>query len=100
MLAAGIHHSAVFINGAYAIRRARSLQHALTFLLRGEADHGDDPIFHLNLACYHCQLGDLDTAKPLIQKAIHLHPTIRGMVFDEPDLAPLWDSLGGRTLEE
>ena len=46
-----------------------------------------------NLACYDCQLGNLESAKLYLEQAIKLKPGMRTMALDDPDLEPLWDSL-------
>ena len=49
---------------------------------------------HYNLACYECQLGELEVAKARLQHAFKLEAKCRLMALDDDDLAPLWDSLG------
>jgi hypothetical protein len=48
-------------------------------------------ILHYNLACYECQLGDLEVAKARLQHAISLDPACRAMALDDQDLKPLWE---------
>ncbi len=43
-----------------------------------------------NLACYECQLGNLDLARRCLAEAFRLKPGCRQMALDDPDLAPLW----------
>jgi hypothetical protein len=52
-----------------------------------------EPILHYNLACYECQLRDLEVAKARLQHAFQLAPKCRLMALDNEDLKPLWDSL-------
>jgi hypothetical protein len=47
---------------------------------------------HYNLACYSCQLGDIEQAKMRVGKAIELDPKFKLLALDDADLEPLWDS--------
>lgn len=53
----------------------------------------DVRIFHYNLACYLCQLGDLDWAKEPLSRAFTLDSSMRVMALDDEDLQPLWAPL-------
>jgi hypothetical protein len=46
-----------------------------------------------NLACYECQLGNLDSAKLYLEQAIRMNPGFRKQALDDPDLDPLWKAL-------
>ena len=50
-------------------------------------------IFHFNLACYTCQLGDIEKAKTTLLRAFKLEPQFRVMALDDEDLKPLWETL-------
>ena len=50
-------------------------------------------VFHYMLACYNSALGNLDDAKEGLVRAIELKKSLRLAALDEPDLAPLWESL-------
>jgi tetratricopeptide (TPR) repeat protein len=78
---------------AYATRRAESIEAAKRILLEAVVAHSQEPIVHFNLACYHCQMGDLQSAKRNLERAFELQPKCREMALDDPDLEPLWDSL-------
>jgi hypothetical protein len=45
------------------------------------------------LACYECQLDDLETAKARLKQAFELEPGYRALALEDEDLRPLWDSL-------
>jgi len=45
-----------------------------------------------NLACYECQLGELEVAKVRLSYACKLDKTYRVLALDDEDLKPLWDS--------
>jgi len=44
---------------------------------------------HFNLACYECQLGNLETTKERLRRAFELEPLYRQRALDD-DLKPLW----------
>jgi tetratricopeptide (TPR) repeat protein len=51
-----------------------------------------------NLACYCAQLGLLDECRKWFKKAMAIDEhTVKKQAIDDPDLQPLWDSLGGTT---
>lgn len=98
LIAKGIENGSLYLDAAYAVRRARSLSEANTLLLRGERLLEDEPMFHFNLACYACLLGDLTRAKQRLSRAIELDKKLDVTALDDEDLKELWDSLAG-TLE-
>jgi len=53
---------------AFATRRAQSLEAARSILLEAVERHPEAAIFHYNLACYECQLGELEVAKSRSRK--------------------------------
>jgi len=52
-----------WLSWATATRRAESLEKAKAVLLEALEHHDDVAVVHFNLACYECQLGDLEAAK-------------------------------------
>lgn len=49
-----------------------------------------------NLACYCAQLGRLDECQDWFKKAMAIdEETVKQQAIDDPDLKPLWDSMGG-----
>jgi tetratricopeptide (TPR) repeat protein len=83
-----------WVSLAFAKRRAESIEDATAVLLRGVALHPKEAILHYNLACYECQLGNLNGAKERLRVAFKLEPRFRMAALDDDDLAPLWDPLG------
>jgi Tfp pilus assembly protein PilF len=81
------------ISLAYATRRAESIEAARSILLEAVERLPKEPILHYNLACYECQLGELEVAKARLAHAFKLAPKCRLMALDNEDLKPLWDSL-------
>ena len=55
--------------------------------------HLKEPVLHYSLACYECQLGDIDVAKARLQHACKLSEKCRLMAQDDADLEPLWAAL-------
>jgi Flp pilus assembly protein TadD len=51
----------------------------------------DDGMTNFNVGCYSCQLGDLESAKVKVGKAIKLDPQWKIHAFNDPDLEPLWE---------
>jgi len=82
-----------FIDWAYAIRRAKSIDLAHAILTRAAALHPDDGAIQFNLACYEAQLGNIDRAKMDLSRAIKADPKFSLMAIDDPDLEALWESL-------
>jgi hypothetical protein len=67
------------------------LAHAI--LSRGAELHPDHGTIQYNLACYESQLGNLDRTKAHLKRATATDPKFSLMALDDPDLAPLWDSI-------
>ena len=79
---------------AFATRRADSLEAARAVLLEAEQRHPDLPLVKFNLACFDCQLGDLASAKQRLSEAFQRDKSLRLAALEDPDLEPLWASLG------
>ena len=81
------------ISLAYATRRADSIQAAKEILLNAESRFPREAIIKYNLACYCCQLGEIENAKNYLKKVFEVDSTWRLQALDDEDLRPLWDSL-------
>jgi tetratricopeptide (TPR) repeat protein len=81
------------ISLAYATRRADSIQAAKEILLNAESKFPKEAIIKYNLACYCCQLGEIEAAKKYLKKSFEIDSTGRLQALDDEDLRPLWDSL-------
>ena len=81
------------ISLAYATRRAFSIEVAMEILVDAEAKFPREAGIPYNLACYHCQLGEMETAKRYLKKAFEIDLNWRKAALDDEDLKPLWDSL-------
>ncbi len=75
---------------AFATRRAESLAAAKEILLEGLKRNPGIDNFHFNLACYECQLGNLDAAKEHLSQAITLDKKWQMRALEDEDLEPLW----------
>jgi hypothetical protein len=82
------------VSWAYATRRAECIDAAGAILLEAVERPPTVSIFHYNLACYECQLGQLEVAKARLAHAFKLDPAWRLAALDDTDLEPIWDSLG------
>ena len=77
----------------YAIRRADSIEHARIILVNAIERMPNVAIFRYNLACYICQLGELEKAKASLNTAFKLQSQYRVMALDDEDWKPLWDAI-------
>lgn len=79
---------------AYATRRAVSIESAREILLAAQSRFSGEAIIPFNLACYYCQLGDLETAKDHLHRAFEIDSNWRVAALEDEDLEPLWSYLG------
>ncbi len=87
---------AIYLVTAYAIRRARSLAEANELLLKAEGVLSEEAMYHFNLACYACQLGDLPEAERRLEITFGLDPKYRTQALEDEDLRPMWDRIRAR----
>ena len=78
---------------ASATRRTDCLEAARLILLTAVESHPQSAVMHYNLACYECQLGDVEVAKGRLRHAFKLDANLRLRALDDEDLKPLWDSI-------
>ena len=79
---------------AYATRRAASIKNAREILLNTLRLHPNDPSVHYNLACYECQLGNLQVAKQHLAQATKADSRFKLVALNDPDLESLWSEVG------
>ena len=84
---------ALYIATAHALRHFSGAAEAKTVIVAGEPFLEEEAVFHYMLACYDSALGNLDDAKEGLVRAFELKKGLRLAALDEPDLAPLWESL-------
>ena len=81
------------ISLAYATRKAHSIQAAKEILLSAESKFPKEASIKYNLACYYCQLGDVQNAKRYLKKAFEIDSNWRMAALEDEDLKPLWECL-------
>ena len=90
--------AAGWLHCAYALRRAKSggLEKALAFLEPAAQQFPNEPVIAFNLACYACQLNQLDDARRWLKRASEIggEKEMRAMALVDDDLKPLWEELG------
>jgi tetratricopeptide (TPR) repeat protein len=84
---------------AYALRRAPGggLEAAWKALLPAVDRFPEEATIPYNLACYACQLGQLDEARRWLQRALGVgeRAKIKSMASSDSDLEPLWSEIKG-----
>ena len=78
-----------------ATRRANDLNAARDILVASLSKFPREAIIYYNLACYDCQLGQIDSAKQYLKQAFRIDPNWRLQALEDEDLKPLRDYLGG-----
>ena len=80
-----------WIHLAYALHELRRTREAYNVLIPLVDRFPEEYVIRYNLACYCCQLGELDEARGWLKKAIALigSDTIKEMASKDPDLAAM-----------
>jgi predicted Zn-dependent protease len=89
----------LWVAWAEATRRARSIIHARPILVEALSVHPRDPAVLYGLACLESLLGELDAAREHLATGFGIDDTWRIQALDDPDLAPLWNSMQTKFLE-
>jgi predicted Zn-dependent protease len=83
-----------WLHCAYALRRmdGGGVEQALAFLQPVAEKFPNEPVIVFNLACYACQLNQLDEARRWFQRACACggENAMRAMALADEDLKPLW----------
>lgn len=79
-----------FTHGAYCLHELGRTQEAREFLMTGPPSLREDPLFYYNLACYECVLGEIETAKLLLQQAFERDQSLRELARSDADLAAMF----------
>ena len=84
-----------WVNRSFSLHELKRTQEARANLLQVISKFPADPIVHYNLACYECQLGDMDQARKWLESAFRLgdRNRMKPMALEDPDLRPLWAAL-------
>jgi tetratricopeptide (TPR) repeat protein len=81
------------VSYAYATRRVESIDAAKEILLNAESRFPKEAVIKYNLACYCCQLEDLESAREYLKQAFEIDSSWRLEALEDEDLKPFWDSL-------
>jgi len=89
--------SSSWLHHAYALRRVPhgGVKAAWHALLPAFDKFPREPVIAYNLACYACQLTQMEAARVWLRRAAVLggKEEIRRMALDDPDLEPLWKEI-------
>lgn len=87
----------VWLSLAYAVRRKAGggIEQARTILTKAEQKFPGEAMIAYNLACYECQLGNLEPARDWLDKAMARADAkeVRALALKDADLEPLWGEL-------
>src|SRR6266576_6277171 len=78
------------VSAAYATRRAISIEAAREILLNAQSKFPKEAVIPYNLACYECQMGNLQSSKNHLKQVFKIDSKWRITALDDPDLQPLW----------
>ncbi len=94
-------HPLGWVHRSFCLHELNRSAEARDNLLRVVDKFPEDPIMRYNLACYECQLGRIEQAKHWLEKAFEIGDPrkLKLMALDDPDLEPLWRSIGEVSLE-
>jgi Flp pilus assembly protein TadD len=86
-----------WLHAAYALRRMTGggLEQAQAFLLPAADQFPEEPVIAFNLACYSCQLQQLEQARLWFKRActVGAEKEIRAMALADEDLRALWPEI-------
>ena len=86
-----------WLHQAYALRRVPdgSVKRAWDTLLPVAERFPKEPTIPYNLACYACQMQDLDAARQWLVRALAIgdREHMKSMALADPDLEPLWEEI-------
>ncbi|MCU0794341.1 MAG: hypothetical protein MUF31_00195 [Akkermansiaceae bacterium] len=80
-----------FIHAAFCLHETGDTAAARNWLLTGPSELIEDPIFHYNIACYHCVLGESGRARSHLKRAFAMDDQLRQLAATDKDLATLGD---------
>ena len=88
-------HPSGWINLSYCLHELDRTTEARETLKKVVRKFNDLPVVPYNLACYECQLGDIEASKRWLLRAIRVgkRQEIIHMAQQDDDLRPLWPSL-------
>jgi predicted Zn-dependent protease len=80
-----------FIHTAFCLHEMGKTEEAREMLLSGPETLRTEPVFHYNLACYACVLGQLEQARQHLEQSVLLDKKFRDYAKTDPDLKALHD---------
>ena len=81
-----------FIHAAFCLHELGKTEEARKLLMSGPETLHSEPVYHYNLACYECVLGNLEMARVHLEKSIVLDKKFRDYAQTDPDLKPLHEA--------
>ena len=81
-----------WVHRSFALHELKRTAEARDNLLRVVDRFPNDGTMRYNLACYECQLGNLERARGWLDKAFQLPDAakLKLAALEDPDLQPLW----------
>lgn len=89
LCAAAPHKAGGFIHSAFCLHELGQTDAARDLLLNGPEILHAEAIFHYNLACYECRLGNLDVARAHLDRSFQLDKKYRDFARTDADLEAL-----------
>ena len=86
-----------WIHRSYALHELKRTSEARDLLLPALKRFPKNETIPYNLACYECQLGDLDAARDWLRRAMKLKnpKKLKAQALEDADLKPLWAEIRG-----
>ena len=84
-----------WIHQSYTLHEMKQTREAFDLLLTVFERFPGLSTIPYNLACYACQLGDLDQARGWLAKAMRIRgkEDIKKVALSDPDLQPMWEAI-------
>ena len=84
-----------WIHRSYALHELKRTRDARDLLQPALKQFPKNETIPYNLACYECQLGNLDEARDWLRRAMQLRKParIKTQALEDPDLKPLWKEI-------
>jgi len=79
-----------YIQMGFCLHRLGQTRKAREVLVGGPPSLQAEAIFHYNLACYECVLGNVETAKMHLETSLAMDEKLRRFAREDPDLLPLY----------
>lgn len=84
-----------WIHRSYALHELKRTQEAHDLLLPAVKKFPKNETIPYNLACYECQLGEVNAARDWLRRALKLRnpAELKAQALEDPDLKPLWPEI-------